>query len=56
MKSLRLGGFTWSLEVRVEEFLTWLLSVIGLDRPGGSHLRLSLFSSKVIDGFLRFSI
>ena len=30
-----------------------VLSLFILDRPWGSHLRLSLFSSKVIDGVLK---
>ena len=30
-----------------------VLSFGRLDRPWGSHLRLSLFSSRVIDGFLQ---
>ena len=36
----------------MEESLTWLLSFVRLDRPWGSHLRLSLFSSEVIYGFM----
>ena len=41
------------MELGVEEFLTWLLSFVRLDRLWGSHLRLSLLASKVIDGFLK---
>ena len=33
--------------------LIWLGSFVRLDRPGESRLRLSLFSSKVLDDFVR---
>ena len=43
---MELGGWSGRVSNMVVEF-------VRLDRPWGSHLRLSLFSSKVIDGFVK---